>query len=135
MRGWRLPALRHFSSSMRGVPMSTLQKLLEAHVEKVAEKYGADKSDTVLHWVDAPRKAHAFKAGAQSLAPLLLAAVEGLRLLEEFAQHDFRCALHDRKLGALPHRPCDCGLEKAFEEIAKLESLSLIAASLKREGA
>jgi hypothetical protein len=89
----------------------TLQKLLEAHVEKAAEAFSYQACHE--RGLD-PEEIETFKAGANALLPLLLAAVDALEKVEMYARVN-----HDKP--------------KDYGEIAK-QSLSLIAASLKREG-
>ncbi len=95
----------------------TLQKLLEAHVEKAAAEIYPHNS----------LRRHAFKSGAALTTPLLLAAVEAMSLVQQ--NHRL---VHKEKCYPNPSDDtrvvCLCGSEKLTE------TLSLIAASLKREG-
>ena len=94
----------------------TLQKLLEAHIEKAAEKV----ADAGFH-----EDAMPFKAGAALTTPLLLAAVEALEKFRTQLENGGAYIVEDGF-----EEPEQC---KQLREITK--SLSLIAASLKREGA
>lgn len=94
--------------------MSTLQKLLEAHIEKAAAEIYPHNSI----------RRHAFKSGAALTAPLLLAAGDGLERAKKFMDLVAGQVVPGNELekpGMFPERE------------AVTEALSLIAASLKRD--
>lgn len=63
--------------------MTPLKQQLEQWIEKEAEIAYAPVSNGCGGIYMFPEEIRAFKAGAQSLAPLLLAAVDGLRAIED----------------------------------------------------